>query len=89
MSASRLPAIVAGFCLGASLCLAPAAHGAPAAPVVVVDDARMARIAAVADAPTRRALSEMLFILHQQQRSADMLREPPAQTVLALSLIHI
>ena len=89
MSASRLPAIVAGFCLGASLCLAPAAHGAPAAPVVVVDDARMARIAAVADAPTRRALSEMLFILHQQQRSADMLREPPAQTVLATSRLAV
>lgn len=89
MSAARLPAIVAGFCLGASLCLAPAAHGAPAAPVVVVDDARMARIAAVADASTRRALSEMLFILHQQQRSEDMLREPPAQTVLATSRLAV
>lgn len=51
MSAMRLSAFVAGCWLAASLGLAPAAHSAPAAPTVVVDDARMARIAAVADAP--------------------------------------
>lgn len=89
MSAMRLSALVAGCWLAASLWLAPAAHSAPAAPTVVVDDARMARIAAVADAPTRRALSEMLFILHQQQRSEDMLREPPAQTVHATSRLAV
>ena len=84
---TRLCPTLARLLLTASLGLALPAHAVPATPVVT--EARQARIAQVADAPTRQALTEMLFILHQQWRSEDMLRQPPAQTLHALSLIHI
>lgn len=78
---TRLSATLARLLLTASLGLALPAHAVPATPPPVVTEARQARIAQVADAPTRQALTEMLFILHQQWRSEDMLRQPPAQTL--------
>lgn len=83
-------ATIARLLLSACLGFGMAAHAATANfPAPVVTEARQHAIAEVKDEATRQALNEMLFILHQIQRSHTVLREPPAQTVYVNSRLTV